>query len=146
MYKWSTEVTVGLFVLLGVACIFYLSIHLGEVNVFGDPYYPVNAEFSSVTGLKTGASVEIAGVPVGKVLDITLRDNQAVVIMGIRKGLSLSEDTIASIRTKGIIGDMFVKLTPGGSPEKVKPGGLLVETEAAISLEELISKYIFEGK
>jgi len=146
MYKWSTEVTVGLFVLLGVACIFYLSIHLGEVDVLGDPYYPVNAEFNSVTGLKSGATVEIAGVPVGKVLDITLRDNQAVVTMGIRKNLPLSEDTIASIRTKGIIGDMFVKLTPGGSTEKVKPGGLLVETESAISLEELISKYIFEGK
>jgi len=144
VYKASTEVIVGAFVLLGVVCLAYLSVSLGGVNLLGDPYYRVTGVFNSVTGLRTGSSVEIGGVEVGKVLEISLDENQAVVTMGIRKGVTLSEDTIASVRTKGIIGDMFVKLTPGGSTEKVKPGGRLIETESAISLEELISKYIFE--
>jgi phospholipid/cholesterol/gamma-HCH transport system substrate-binding protein len=146
MYKASTETTVGIFVCLGMASLVYLSVTLGDINLFGDPYYPVSAVFGSVTGLKPGASVEIAGVPVGKVTQIELSGNAAKVSMGIRSGVQLSDDTIASIRTKGIIGDMFVKLTPGGSEQKVKPGGELFETESAISLEELISKYIYESK
>jgi phospholipid/cholesterol/gamma-HCH transport system substrate-binding protein len=129
---------------LGVVCLAYLSVNLGEVSLFGDPYYKVSAVFNSVTGLREGAQVEIGGVEVGKVLDISLEENQALVTMGIRKEVKLSEDTIASIRTKGIIGDMFVKLSPGGASEYVEPGGRLIETESAISLEELISKYIFE--
>jgi phospholipid/cholesterol/gamma-HCH transport system substrate-binding protein len=144
MYKMSTEITVGIFVLIGVTCLTYLSVNLGDASIFADPYYKVDAVFNSVTGLKVGGTVEIAGVQVGKVLDINLDQNQANVVMGIRKGVQLSNDTIASVRTKGIIGDMFVKLTPGGSGETIKPGGMLVETESAISLEELISKYIFE--
>jgi len=88
--------------------------------------------------------VEIGGVPMGKVLDIGLNDNRASVTLGILHGNDLTEDTIASIRTKGVIGDKFVKLTPGGSDEMLKPGDELVETESAISMEELISKYIFE--
>ena len=144
MYRKSTEISVGIFAVLGLACLVWLSVNLGGMNVFADPYVHVRAVFNSVTGLKEGASVEIAGVPVGKVLDIDLRDNQANVVLGLRKGIKLSDDTIASIRTKGIIGEMFVKLTPGGSGHFVEPGGLLTETESAISLEELISKYIFD--
>ncbi|GLI32669.1 outer membrane lipid asymmetry maintenance protein MlaD [Desulforhabdus amnigena] len=146
MYKTSTEIIVGIFVLLGVACIAYLSVSLGEVDLFGNPYYRVSAEFNSITGLKKGSTVEIAGVEVGKVLDISLDSYMAKVTMGIRKDIKLSDDTIASVRTKGIIGDMFIKLSPGGSSEMLEPGGVLVETESAISLEELISKYIFESK
>lgn len=146
MYKTSTEVIVGIFVIVGALCLGYLSVSLGGVNLFGNPYYNVNAVFGSITGLKTGASVEIAGVEVGRVLDISLDDNQAKVTLGIRKNVVLSDDTVASIRTKGIIGDRFVKLTPGGSSKPVKAGGTLSETESAISLEELISKYIFESK
>lgn len=146
MYKMSTEVAVGVFVILGVLCIGYLSVALGGAKIFGDPYYKVSAEFGSITGLRKGASVEIAGVQVGKVLDISLDENHARVTMSIRKGLRLSKDTVASVRTKGLIGEMFVKLTPGGTSELIEPNGKLVETESAISLEELVSKYIFEGK
>lgn len=146
MYKKSTEMIVGVFVMLGVACIVYLSVSLGEVDFLGSSYYQVTADFNSVTGLKKGSPVELAGVEVGKVLDISLSSYQAKIIMGIRRDVQLSDDTIASVRTKGIIGDMFVKLSPGGSGEMIQPGGALVETESAISLEELISKYIFESK
>lgn len=146
MYKRSTELIVGVFVIVGLACMGLMSVKLGEVNLFGDPYYTISAQFDSITGLKAGASVEIAGVEVGKVLDISLSSYVAKVTMGIRRDVKIADDTIASIRTKGIIGDMFVKLTPGGSGTMVEPGGALIETESAISLEELISKYIFESK
>lgn len=144
MYKRSTEVVVGIFVIVGAFCIIYLAVSLGGVNIFGSPYYNVSAEFDSVSGLKKGASIEIGGVQMGKVVDIRLADNRANVTLGILKGIELTDDTIASIRTQGVIGDKFVKLTPGGSDEMLSPGDELVETESAISLEELISKYIFE--
>ena len=64
--------------------------------------------------------------------------------MEIKKGTRISDDTIASIRTKGIIGDKFVKLSPGGSEDVLKDKGSLMDTESAISLEELVSKYIFK--
>jgi phospholipid/cholesterol/gamma-HCH transport system substrate-binding protein len=146
MYRASTEVIVGIFVILGVACLAYLSATLGEANLWRSPYYEVSAVFDSVSGLRKGAGVEIAGVEVGKVLEINLDQNQAKVIMGIQKGVAISDDTIASIRTQGIIGDKFIKLTPGGSSERIGPQGSLTETESAINIEELISKYIFEGK
>lgn len=146
MYKRSTEIIVGVFVIIGTCLIVYLSVSLGGINIFGSPYYEITAEFDSVTGLKKGATVEIGGVEVGKVLGIYLKENHASVVLGILKGVELTVDTIASIRTKGVIGDKFVKLAPGGSDEMLKPGDELVETESAISLEELISKYIFESK
>jgi phospholipid/cholesterol/gamma-HCH transport system substrate-binding protein len=146
MYKRSTEVIVGIFVTIGALCIIYLTVSLGGVDLFGSPYYSVVAEFDSVSGLRTGASVEVGGVPMGKVLDINLKDYRADVTIGILKGIELSDDTIASIRTQGVIGDKFVKLTPGGSDVTLKSGDLIVETESAISLEELISKYIFDSK
>jgi phospholipid/cholesterol/gamma-HCH transport system substrate-binding protein len=90
------------------------------------------------------ASVEIAGVPVGKVKKIILEENEALVEMEIKKGTRISDDTIASIRTKGIIGDKFIKLSPGGSEDLLGDKGALMDTESAISLEELVSKYIFK--
>lgn len=146
MYKRSSEIMVGIFVIIGASCMVYLSVSLGGVNIFGSPYYKITAQFDSVTGLKKGATLELSGVQVGKVLDIDLKDYRANVTLGVLRGVELSEDTIASIRTKGVIGDKFVKFTPGGSDEILKPGDELVETESAISLEELISKYIFESK
>jgi phospholipid/cholesterol/gamma-HCH transport system substrate-binding protein len=85
---------------------------------------------------------------VGKVSGIELdgKDYEAVVHMDISQAVHLSDDSIASIRTAGIIGDRFIKLTPGGSEDYLGPGGVIQETESAISLEELVSKYIFEKK
>ena len=88
--------------------------------------------------------MEIAGVPVGKVKRITLEEDQALVRMEIKKGTKITDDTIASIRTKGVIGDKFVKLSPGGSDDLLKDKDVLMDTESAISLEELVSKYIFK--
>ena len=128
----------------GIACLIYLSVRLGSVDLFGSDAYIISAKFGSIEGLEVAASVEIAGVPVGKVKRISLEENEARVEMEIQKGTRISDDTIASIRTKGIIGDKFIKLSPGGSDEILRDKGALMDTESAISLEELVSKYIFK--
>ena len=144
MYSKKTEISVGLFMIMGMACLVYLSVNLGAVELFGSNAYTIRAVFGSVEGLEPGASVEIAGVPVGKVKSITLEENDALVEMEIKNKTEITDDTIASIRTKGVIGDKFVKLSPGGSEDLLEDQGELMDTESAISLEELISKYIFE--
>lgn len=138
----NIETAVGLFVLLGIACLAWLSIKLGKLDIVGGDYVPVRAEFASVSGLKKGASVEIAGVEVGKVDAITLNGHKAGVVMDIRAGIRLQEDTIASIRTRGLIGDKFVNLSPGASDRLIPPGGKIRETESSVDLEELIGEFI----
>jgi phospholipid/cholesterol/gamma-HCH transport system substrate-binding protein len=142
MKRLNIETAVGLFVLLGIACLAWLSVKLGKLEIVGGDYFPVHAEFASVSGLKPGVSVEIAGVDVGKVESITLRDYKADVLMKIREGIELQEDTIASIRTRGLIGDKFVNLAPGASDRLIPSGGKIRETEAAVDLEELIGEFI----
>ncbi len=144
MYGRKTEISVGIFMMIGIACLVYLSVNLGNVDLFGSNSYEIDARFGSIEGLEVAASVEIAGVQVGKVKRITLEENEALVTMEINKGTKITDDTIASIRTKGVIGDKFVKLSPGGSDEFLTDKDSLMDTESAISLEELISKYIFE--
>ncbi len=144
MYGKKTEISVGIFMMVGIACLVYLSVNLGNVDLFGSDSFMIDAKFGSIEGLEVAASVEIAGVPVGKVKRITLEENQALVQMEIKKGTKITDDTIASIRTKGIIGDKFVKLSPGGSDDLLEDKDVLMDTESAISLEELVSKYIFK--
>ena len=148
MKRFNVETAVGIFMVLGFLCFAWLSVELGEVNLFGSGTYPLTARFGSISGLKAGAVVEIAGVQVGTVTDIRLSpdDYEAMVEMGIEKGVKITEDSIASIRTAGIIGDRYVNISPGGMPEYLAPGGEIVETESAINFEELISKFIFEKK
>ncbi|RPJ72306.1 MAG: outer membrane lipid asymmetry maintenance protein MlaD [Desulfobacteraceae bacterium] len=145
MKQSSVELGVGIFVLLGVLCIGYLTLRLGEVQVLGDKHYVLNARFKAVTGLKTGAQVEIAGVQVGQVEAITLdpTDLVALVRLKVREGLLLQDDTIASVKTAGLLGDKFIQLSPGGSDKVLKPGDMIVETEPALDIEALISKYAF---
>lgn len=147
MQRFNVEVIVGLFMLLGFACFVFLSIKLGDVNLFDDKTYTVTARFGSIAGLKKGAAVNIAGVDVGKVTDIRLHGEtyEAVVTMNIRPEVKLQEDCIASIRTSGIIGDRYISILPGGSFDLLEDGGEIFETESAINFEELLSKYIFEN-
>ena len=145
MKKWSVEVAVGLFVLIGIACIGYLTIRLGKMEIIGDNYYTVSARFQSIAGLKAGSEVELAGVPVGQVEGFSLDQDRwmAVVQMKIMKTIVLTEDVIASIKTAGLIGDKYIKLSPGVSDVPLKPGGMIIETESALDIEELISKFVF---
>jgi phospholipid/cholesterol/gamma-HCH transport system substrate-binding protein len=145
MRQSSVELGVGVFVLLGIICVGYLTIRLGEVEILGDKYYPLNARFTSVTGLKVGAQVEVAGVQVGQVDAIALepKDLVAVVRLKIKEGLNLSDDVIASVKSAGLLGDKYIQLSPGGGDRILKPGDMIIETEPALDIEALISKYAF---
>lgn len=143
MQRKGVEIAVGLFVLVGIAALGYLSVKLGRVEIFGHRGYEVYALFPSVGGLKNGATVEIAGVPIGRVDSIALDKYQARVSMFINPKVQLTDDSIVSIKTKGLIGEKFVQISPGGSDKTVPPGGRLREVEAPVDFEELISKFIF---
>lgn len=139
------ELTVGIFMLLGIICLGYLSVKLGKMEILGSNDYRISARFDSVSGLKSGARVELAGVEIGTVETIGLANaggDQAEITLKIRNGITLTDDTIASVRTSGIIGDKFIKLKPGGSDQILKNGGKIRETESAIDIEELVSKFI----
>src|SRR3990172_709892 len=142
MRKLGVETAVGLFLVVGILCLGYLSIRLGKLELVGGYDVPVTAEFSTVAGLKQGANVEIAGVEVGKVDSIDIRDYKAVVRMRVRRGIRLQEDTIASVRTRGLIGDKYINLSPGASDRLIPPGGRMRESEPAVDLEELIGEFI----
>ncbi|MBI3091584.1 MAG: outer membrane lipid asymmetry maintenance protein MlaD [Candidatus Tectomicrobia bacterium] len=137
----STETIVGAFVLLGLASLAYLAINLGNLSL-GAERYVVYAQFESAAGLKPGASVEVAGVEVGRVDEITLAVDRARVTLSLAKSVKLQDDAIASIRTKGIIGDKYVQISLGGSNRIIPPGGLIRETESPIQLEELIRRFV----
>ena len=129
----------------GILCLGYLSIKLGKMELLGGDYYNVTAGFDSVSGLKPGARVELAGVEVGKVDRIALdpRDNdRALTQLKIRSGVKITDDVIASIKTSGIIGDKFIMLKPGGSDHFLGNNGKIQETESAIDIEDLVSKFI----
>lgn len=145
MKKSSVEVAIGLFVVVGLLCVGYLTIKLGKMELLGSNYYYLNARFQNVAGLKVGAQIEMAGVQIGQVDEISLdrKELVAMVRFKIREGVVLTDDVIASVRTSGLIGDKYIKLTPGGSDLILKPGDTIVETESVIDLEELISKYVF---
>ncbi|MDD2902262.1 MAG: outer membrane lipid asymmetry maintenance protein MlaD [Syntrophales bacterium] len=142
MKRGSLELVVGVFVLAGLACLAYLAVHLGKLELFGGGYRVV-ANFDNISGLKSGAAVEVAGVDVGLVESIHLTTgDRAKLVLRIKPGVKIYDDAIASIRTKGIIGDKFVKLSPGGSGKLIPNGGKIRDTESAVEWEELISKYI----
>lgn len=142
MKRGSLELIVGVFVLAGLACLAYLAIHLGKTELFGGGYR-LMANFDNISGLKPGAAVEVAGVNVGLVETIQLTGgDRAKLVLRLNPGLKIFDDAIASIRTKGIIGDKFVKLSPGGSGKPIPNGGKIRDTESAVEWEELISKFI----
>lgn len=138
------ELAVGLFVLAGILAMGWLSIKLARMELLGGNYTYLYANFSSITGLKTGSSVEIAGVEVGRVdaIHLDTKEFEARVRLKIRGQVPIQEDAIASIRTKGLIGDRYVKISPGGSQVVLGDGDAILQTEPAINFEELISQFI----
>lgn len=142
MENTKLELAVGAFVLAGVLCLGYLSIKLGKLEIIGGDLYEVAAQFNSASGLKSGATIEIAGVEVGRVRGITLKEDRAVVTLAIENGVKLYTDTIASIKTRGIIGEKFLSLSPGGGGDPLKPGEVIRDTESGLDLEELVSQYV----
>ncbi len=147
MKHFNVEYAVGLFMIAGLFCLFWLAMELGGVTSVGNDAYTLRARFVSASGLKPGADVELAGVVVGQVTRIhfVADDYEAEVELAIAKNVKLQDDAIASIRSTGIIGGKFLKITPGGSDILLGPGDEILETESSVNFEELLSKYIFSS-
>ena len=145
--KQHTEILIGIFILVGIIAITFLALRMGDFGLLNNTQYIIKAEFTSASGLKKGAHVEMAGVSVGKVKNIIFNPETylAEVYIAIENNIKVPEDSTASIRTAGIIGDKFLKVSPGGSETIIEKNMSIVETEPSINLEELISKYIFES-
>lgn len=145
MNKYSHETIVGLFVVIGLACIGYMTVKLGNVGFLGDDTYTLFARFNKVTGLRVGNPVSVLGLEVGKV-DGFRMDQDALVAevrLKINSEIRIFDDAIASIKTEGLIGDKYIEIDPGGGGELLAPGGLIIETESPADISELISKYAF---
>ncbi|MCG6930349.1 MAG: outer membrane lipid asymmetry maintenance protein MlaD [Desulfofustis sp.] len=140
-----TEFIVGLFVVAGFAGIVYLALNLGEVPLLSrTSTYSVDAEFDNVSGVKKGAPVQVAGVVVGEVSAIKLNeDNLAQLTLRVDNQLKIPQDSIVSVKSQGIIGDKYIQISLGGDLEVFKADDLILETESAVDIESLISKFAF---
>ncbi len=147
MNRIKIETMVGLFLLVGLASFAVLAVQLGGVGGLDNDHYTLEARFTSSSGLKVGSDVEVAGVVVGKVKRIRLDPEafESVVEVSLPKSVRLQEDAIASVRSTGLIGGKFIKISPGGADELLEPGDEITETESAVNLEELIGKYMFQN-
>jgi len=145
MKKYHHETVAGLFVLVGLICVGYLTVKLGNVHLWGSDSYPLYARFNSVSGLRIGNSIEMLGLEIGEIVGFTMDQEKSMVVaeLRIRKPIKMYDDAIASIKTAGLIGDKYVSIDPGGAGELLKPGGMITQTESPPDLGELIGKYAF---
>lgn len=146
MKSTNKELYVGIFIIICILCGGYLTIVLGGVPMFSPKGYTLYAYFSSVSGLKGGANIEMAGVEIGNVSEIILDKERLEAKIGLRinQGIQLSEDSIASIKTAGIIGEKFVSISPGGSDIMLESKDVIGNTESALDVESLVRKFIFK--
>lgn len=146
MKKYAMETAVGIFVVIGLFCVGYMTVKLGNIGLLGDDSYSLFARFTSVSGLRIGTSIQMLGIEIGRVDKLAMdQENQlAVVEFRIKKGIKIYDDAFASIKTEGLIGDRYVSIDPGGgTDELLQPGGTITETESPTDIQELISKYAF---
>lgn len=139
------ELLTGLFVLLGLAAFAYLTIKLGTGSLIGGNTYSVEARFANAGGIHPGCSVLLSGVTVGRVEGVRMdpSDYSAIVTLRVIAGLRLPTDSMASIKTSGLIGDKFVSLSPGADDTFMEPKTRIIMTESAVDLESLIGKMAF---
>jgi phospholipid/cholesterol/gamma-HCH transport system substrate-binding protein len=142
MRKFNIEFFVGVFLLIGILCLAYLSVRFARLEVLGSNGYEISALFSNCGGLKTGGSVMVAGVEIGRVRSISLDKFKANVVMSISPTVKIPDDSMASIKTKGLIGEKFVEVSPGPGEEHLGPGGTIQDTEPAMDIERLVSQFI----
>jgi phospholipid/cholesterol/gamma-HCH transport system substrate-binding protein len=145
MKRLGLEATVGLFVVLGLLALGYLSIQLAQAQLSSGNMYTLTAVFPTVAGLRVGSAVEIAGVQVGRVQDIKLENFEAVVTLRLDKSVRLQEDAIVSVRTRGLIGEKYLRLSQGGSERLIPEGGRMREVETPLDFEDIIAQFI-QGK
>ena len=145
MKKYSIETAVGVFVVVGLICVGYMTVKLGKISLSGEDAYQLRARFVSVAGLRDGSPVEVYGIQVGTVTRLSIDEERqmGVVEMKINKGVKVYDDAAATIKTSGLIGDKYVKIDPGGAGVVLKPGGMITQTSAPADIEDLIGKYAF---
>ena len=145
MKKYTQETVVGIFVVIGLIAIAYMTVKLGNVGFLGENTYTLYAKFNKVTGLRTGNPVTMLGLNIGRVESFKLdqKDQLVVVDFKIDNGIEIYDDAIASIKTEGLIGDKFVSIDPGGSGELLKNGDIITDTESPTDIMDLVSKYAF---
>jgi phospholipid/cholesterol/gamma-HCH transport system substrate-binding protein len=139
----TTQFIVGIFAVLGIAALGYLSLRLGRIELFPTPGYVLHADFDNISGLKDGDQVQLAGVPIGKVVDISLQldGERARVEMRLNKGVQIDSDAIAGIKTSGLIGDKYVAIQLGGG-DTLANGATIRHTQSAFVLEDAIGQLI----
>ena len=139
------ELIVGVFVLTGLTAVAYLALKIGAGNLVGSDTYVIQARFNNLGGLNPGSNVVIAGVSVGRVETVRLNaaDYSAITELRLRKTVQVPADSIVSIKTSGLIGDKYLAIAPGGDSRMLAPGELITETESAVDLESLISRFAF---
>ena len=143
----ALDLWVGAFVAIGIGAILFLALKVGNlINFASAPGYRLEASFDNIGGLKLRASVKAAGVVVGRVESIRLDPTtyQAVVTLKIDQGFQFTTDTIASILTSGLLGDVYIGLDPGGEAQMLPDGGKVAKTQSGIVLEKLIGQFLFD--
>jgi phospholipid/cholesterol/gamma-HCH transport system substrate-binding protein len=145
MKKYSKETVVGIFVVIGLICIAYMAVNLGNVGFIGENTYSLYGKFNTVTGLREGNPVNMLGLEIGRVRKFIMdQENQQVVVeFKINKGIEVYDDAIASIKTEGLIGDKYVAVDSGGGGDLLENGDTITDTNSPTDIMELISKYAF---
>ncbi len=145
--KKSTEITVGLFVVLGIAALVFLAMKVSNLTAFNDEVgYKVIAEFENIGGLKARSPVTMAGVRVGRVENIQLDPEtyNAKVTLNLYSSFdTLPTDTAASIYTAGLLGEQYIGLEAGAEEEFLKDGDVIELTQPALVLEKMIGQFLF---
>jgi len=147
MNRSTLDLWVGLFVALGIGAILFLALRVGNLVSFGTaPGYQLEAQFDNIGGLKIRAPVKAAGVVVGRVERIYLdpKSYRAVVSMRIDQGYEFTADTIASILTSGLLGEVYIGLDAGGDTKMLANGATINKTQSAVVLEKLIGQFLFD--
>jgi len=145
MQKYKKETVVGVFMLIGLICVAYMAVNLGDINLLGSETYILYGRFQKVTGLQTGNAVDMLGLNIGKVIGFQMdqKDQVVMVTMEIDQGIKVYEDAIVAIKTEGLIGDKYIDIDPGGSGKLLKNGDTIIDTLPPVDIYDLISKFAF---
>lgn len=140
MAKLTPEAKVGIFVLIGIILLVYMSLRVGGIQFGREEGYEISIRFESAAGLDKDASVRVAGVEVGRVKDIALHNNKAKVILRIYPDVKIGKDFTAVLKTKGLLGERYVELIPGSpNAPSLEHGGELTRITTYTDLDKLIS-------
>ena len=145
MKKYQYETVAGIFLVIGLVCVAYMTVKLGDVSFFGDGSYVLHARFTTVSGLRVGNPVRMFGLEVGRIdkLGLDQKDQLATVELRLNRDVKVYGDAVAAIKSAGLIGDRYVNIDPGGADEVLKPGATITQTQPPLDIEDLIGKYAF---